>query len=566
MTDSSEKKQPVSEFLPYGEKHYTDLKRRNIVRLLLTYSTPLIILTVYFWIQYNTIISESNRLHLRSIAENQANTLDLFLTERIVNLSNLIDDPRLEIPPSAAAMKEYLRKLQKNSETFVDIGFFDTTGIQVEYAGPFPDLEERNYSSETWYTTLKDEGNDYIITDIYLGFRQQPHFTIAVKRIIKDQLVILRATLSPERMYDYIGTLSGANEVNTSIVNKDGYYQLVTPHMGTLLESSSLVPPRDPPLGAEKIEINGFSLSYAYSWLRNADWALIVQLSDTEKEGFFSGIGVTIVGSTIIILLLMLVVIINRASKLVEMQKEADRTRAQLEHAAKLASVGELAAGIAHEINNPLAVINEEAGLIKDLSNPAFKESLTNEELNQRLSIIQEAAFRCRDITRKLLGFVRKTDFDLQRHNVHRLVDNVVDGLLGQELTVSNIEIIKKYSDGLPYILTDSNQLQQVFLNIINNGVDAMEGKPGSLTIETALINNHIEIAISDTGEGIRPENIDKIFMPFHTTKEVGKGTGLGLSVSYGIVKSLGGLIKVESQVGQGATFTVVLPVDWHPR
>ena len=228
--------------------------------------------------------------------------------------------------------------------------------------------------------------------------------------------------------------------------------------------------------------------------------------------------------------------------------------------------MGELAAGIAHEINNPLAVINEEAGLIKDLMNPEFGERLSDEELFGHLATIHDSVFRCRDITRKLLGFVRRTDIDLKSHDIHSLVNSIVDGLLGQELAVSNVEIIKNYDPALPEILTDGNQLLQVLLNIINNAVDALANKPGKLVIETSHDNSQVKIAITDTGCGITPENLEKIFMPFHTTKEVGKGTGLGLSVSYGIIKSLGGKIEVESTVGQGSTFIILLPIHWHPK
>jgi two-component system NtrC family sensor kinase len=458
-------------------------------------------------------------------------------------------------------MADYLAALKKNSETFVDIGFFESSGVQTAYAGPYPSLEKRNYSSESWYITLEDKTDDYIITDMYLGFRQEPHFTIAVKRIIDEQYVVLRATLSPERMYDYIRTLSGASEVYTSVVNNDGFYQLANPSIGKLLESSSLTPPHDPALGADKARVGRSIFNYAYSWLKTADWALIVQFSANLKQGAFTGFRSTIVGSSVIIIFVTLFVIFNRANKIVEMQKETDHTRMQLEHAAKLVSVGELAAGIAHEINNPLAVINEEAGLIKDLMNPDFGEPLTNDELISRLSTIQESVFRCRDITRKLLGFVRRTDIDLKNHNVNTLINRVTDDLLGQELAVSNIEVVKDYEQNLPEILTDSNQLFQVILNLINNGVDAMKEKPGRITISTYRDKDFVKIAISDTGCGIAPANLDKIFMPFFTTKEVGKGTGLGLSVSYGIIKGLGGKIEVKSAVGEGTTFIITLPV-----
>ena len=555
------KTKTVQDYLPFPEQHYRDIKRKHLIRLFLTYLAPLILLAIYFLIQYGALDTESRRSHLRAIAENQANTLDLFLTERIVNLSNLVDDPRTRRPPTSDVMQTYLERLTRSSAAFVDIGYFDSSGVQAAYFGPYTSLEKRNYSSESWYTSLKQADDDFIITDIYLGFRRKPHFTIAVSRIINDQFVVWRATLDPEKIYDYIRSLEGSHEVYTSIVNKDGYYQLVTPHIGTPLEESSLVPPSNPRLGAEKVKIDGSSFLFAYSWLRQADWALIVQRSTTEGLDLLSGLQLRILGISAALILLILVIIVNRAAQLVEFQKESDKTRAQLEHAAKLASVGELAAGIAHEINNPLAVINEEAGLMKDLMSSEYDETISDQEIRSHLDSIQESVFRCRDITRKLLGFVRKTDMDLKLHHVDRLIDDVVDGILGQEMAVSNIEIVRNYGKDLPQILTDGNQLQQVLLNMLNNSVDAIDGRPGRITISTLRDGGSVSFVISDDGKGMSPEQMEKIFLPFYTTKEVGKGTGLGLSVSYGIIKSLGGKIEVESSPGKGSTFTITLPI-----
>jgi two-component system NtrC family sensor kinase len=260
------------------------------------------------------------------------------------------------------------------------------------------------------------------------------------------------------------------------------------------------------------------------------------------------------------LVLLLTWAIFNRANKLVALQMEADRTRLQLEHAAKLASVGELAAGIAHEINNPLAVINEEAGLIKDLMNPEFGPPSGTEELLPHLDTITKSVFRCRDITHKLLGFVRKDQVELRSCDLGKVIDGVVDGLLGKRPAVSNIEIVRNYGDRISEIETDANQLQQVLLNIINNAIDALEGQSGRIAIRTFAKGEEVCIAISDTGKGMTSEQMGKIFMPFYTTKEVGRGTGLGLSVSYGIVKNLGGDIEVQSGIGEGSTFTIVLP------
>ena len=547
--------------LPFDEEHYRRVRRRNIFRLFFTYIAPLVLLTVYFFVQQSAIVSQSRNLHLKAIAENQASTLDLFLSERLVNLSNLIDDPRFRIPPTASAMQGYLETLKKNSPAFIDIGYFDSSGIQSAYAGPFPTLENRNYSSEEWYRKLEEPDTDHIITDIYLGFRQKPHFTMAVSRVIDGQFVVLRATLAPERIHEYISSLEGSHEVHASIVNKAGFYQIVTSHLGSPLEQSSVVPPENQQKGLEKASIGGRSTVYAFSWLQNTDWALIVQPSVENSATLFAGVPQTVVFIAAGFILLGLVVIVVRSSKLVEAQKEADRTRAQLGQAAKLASVGELAAGIAHEINNPLASISEEAGLLKDLLDPSFGESITREEIVEHLDSIHTSVFRCRDITRKLLRFVRQTEMNLKPHDVNQLLDGVVDGIVGPEMVVSNIEIVRHYDDNLPQLVTDGNQLQQVILNIINNAVDAIEGRPGRIILTTSSEDGQVVISLVDTGKGMSPNQLDKIFMPFFTTKEVGKGTGLGLSVSYGIIKSLGGKIEVHSKLGEGTEFVIHLPL-----
>ncbi|MCK4656518.1 MAG: hypothetical protein KAT85_05780, partial [candidate division Zixibacteria bacterium] len=488
-------------------EHYRALRRSTIVRLSLLYLSPVVVLAVYFLVQYNAVLSETRRLHLEAIAESQANTLDLFLSERLVNLSNLIDDPTLQIPPTSDVLAHELSRLKKISDAFVDIGFFDSLGVQTVYEGPFPSLEKRSYSSEDWYSTLLEQQSSFIITDIYLGFRQRPHFTIAVSRVTHEGLVVFRATLDPEIIYEYIRSLEGAHEVVTSIVNSGGLYQLVTPDVGNPLDASSFVPPRSPRHGAAQVRVNGSSMTYAYCWLKSADWSLTVQESGDRGVGLFSGVQLRVMGLAVAMVVFGFIIILRRTKRSVALQEDSDIARAQLVHAAKLASVGELAAGIAHEVNNPLAAINEEAGLVKDLMDPSLGKPVKPEELVHHLDSIQESVFRCRDITRKLLGFVRKTEVDLGEHDIHSVIDEVVDGLLGHEMEVSNIEIVRKYGAGIPQMKTDGNQLQQVILNIINNGIDALEGNSGRISIATTRDRGDIRIALSDTGKGIRPED-----------------------------------------------------------
>lgn len=542
-----------------GEKHYQVLFRKHIARLLLTYCAPLVLLVVYFQVQYSALLSESRSLHLQSIAENHANLLDLFLRERLVNLNNLIDDPRLSMPPTRNLMQVFLDKLKRDSDTFIDIGYFDSSGVQLAYAGPLPELEKKNYSHELWFIALRTSAHQYIITDIYPGFRQMPHFTLGVSRIINHQYTVLRATLDPKKIYEYMTSLEGSTDFFVSIVNRDGHYQVTPPSTGSVFEALPVLPPESPRIGLNQTTHKKQSVTVGYAWMHTADWAVLVQWMSPNPRHSFFGMQTNLIAFSLIIILTIVTIIIFRAKKLVAVEREKDIAQSQLARAHKLALVGELAAGIAHEINNPLGIIASEAGLMKDFMDPQFRLKTTLQDLEPHLDNIQEAAFRCRDITSKLLSFVRKKDEEVRPHNVHQLLDGVIDGFWTHEMTVSNITIIRQYHDHLPTVMADGRQLQQVFLNILNNAVDAIT-PPGTVTITTACNEKYISIAMADSGKGMMTDQIEKIFLPFYTTKGVGKGTGLGLSVSYGIIRNMGGTVEVKSIPGAGSTFTIQIP------
>ncbi|MBN2241459.1 MAG: ATP-binding protein, partial [Acidobacteria bacterium] len=244
--------------------------------------------------------------------------------------------------------------------------------------------------------------------------------------------------------------------------------------------------------------------------------------------------------------------------KLADLRREASLHN--IEHTNRMASIGRLAAGVAHEINNPLAIINEKAGLIQDLlnmpgGNPPDKEKL----LNQTNSIIRSVS-RCSEITHRLLGFARHMDIKIEPVAVDALIRDVL-GFLEKEADYRDIRVDMQVDGALPTVHSDRGQLQQLFLNLINNAFDAMK-KGGTLEISVReKAPGHVTVKIKDDGVGIAQKDIEHIFEPFYTTKK-SKGTGLGLSISYGIVKKLRGSIYVESEPGKGTTFTVTLPLQ----
>jgi two-component system NtrC family sensor kinase len=238
----------------------------------------------------------------------------------------------------------------------------------------------------------------------------------------------------------------------------------------------------------------------------------------------------------------------------------------QVIETGKLASVGELAAGIAHEINNPVGIMIEEAGWIEDLLEEEDLTGSENEkELYRALAQIRTQGRRCKEITHKLLSFARKTDTRIVEISITDLLKEIAY-LSSQRAKYSNVEIRTRFEENLPLIPASETEMQQVFLNLVNNALDAMEKTGGIITLGAKRTGNDIIVTVSDNGPGIADANLARIFDPFYTTKPVGKGTGLGLSICYGIIKKIGGDINVRSTKGEGAAFELRFPVTQAPE
>jgi signal transduction histidine kinase len=228
---------------------------------------------------------------------------------------------------------------------------------------------------------------------------------------------------------------------------------------------------------------------------------------------------------------------------------ELKNAQEQLIQAAKLVAIGELASNVAHEINNPLTSILGYAELIKEETDPA--------SIMRDLEVIEKESLRARDIVHQLLEFSRKRSLEMKNIDINDLMKEVM-GLVQLQLKDTKITINEDYND-IPSTEGDPNQLKQVFLNLINNAMFAMQNQ-GTLGISTKTFGNNIRVAISDTGRGMSKEVLSRIFEPFFSTKKE-KGTGIGLSVSYKIIQSHKGRIEVESEEGKGSTFTIILPI-----
>jgi len=261
--------------------------------------------------------------------------------------------------------------------------------------------------------------------------------------------------------------------------------------------------------------------------------------------------------STVVICIVVFRLSGRLVRRIAESDKEREMASHQMEYSNKLATIGRLAAGVAHEINNPMAIINEKAGLMRDLIDldPEFQE---REKLLPLTQSILNSVDRCRTITHRLLGFARRMDVEMEDVDLNYVVRDIV-GFLEKEAFHRSVEVKLELKRDLPTIPSDRGQLQQAFLNILNNALDSVD-EGGWVVIRSEICDDgRVVVCFEDNGVGMPEETIQHIFDPFFTTKQR-YGTGLGLSITYGIVKKLGGNIEVESEEGVGTAFKVYLP------
>jgi len=523
-------------------------------------------------VEYNRKIAESFLLE---------RTSDLKLTASTHSLSFLQDSSNL---------REIFHALNQQGSYFTDLGLIGESGKHLAYIGPY-DLMDKDYSGTFWFKEVMAKG--VYVSDMFMGYRQAPHFIIAVLSPKGGSAWILRATIYTEFLSSLVETETLGKTGEVFLVNREGLYQTSPRFKGKIMDkaplpmdsftrdSGILISDSSGPMHsftAEDATLNADLIRYgltgagsrqvvAYSWLKNPDWLLVVKQDFSEVFGDINHVNTAILVLLHLSILAILVVSVFTARYMIKAIKkrdqQADVLNRQLMQASKLASIGELAAGVAHEINNPLAVILTESQVIRDLSEEAKNlDGEFTDQLALSLSQVDSQVQRCSHITQNLLRFSRRIAAASRFVDLNSALREVL-GLLEKKANSAGVQIFSDVQENLPRISADPFELEQVFLNLINNAIDAHEGKPyGTIRIATRFdkAGRKIVTTVSDTGSGIQDKDLERLFDPFFTTKPVGKGTGLGLSISYSIIKQMGGDISVRSEPGKGAEFTVILP------
>jgi len=554
--------------------YYRSLTRKMILTIILVSVTPLILVGSIILYRFQVSFKEKTEAHLQELVLKHKQTIDNFLKEKLGSIRVLAETFCFDEMKDSSFLQDRLDLMQQSfGPVFVDLGVVNAQGLQVAYAGPFR-LGEALYFEADWFK--KAMKTRYFISDVFLGLRGLPHFIVAVRDDWMGEPWILRATIDFVAFNDFVKNIRIGETGFAYILNREGKFQTkpffdITPKnepYRDFLEIKENTPQKVHIV--EKTDDSGNKIIYAAAFLKDGDWLLVYQ--QNHRDAYLDLYRTIILAITIIVfgsfgIVLAALFLSKRMVHRISMaDKEKEMMDKQIIETAKLASVGELAAGIAHEINNPVAIMVEEAGWINDLlEEEEFSKSENLEEFERALKQIKTQGQRCKEITHKLLSFARKTDSRIQETQINDLVKELV-ALSEQRAKYAKITIHTNLGNNLPITYLAQSEMQQILLNLINNSVDAMEKKGGELTIATYSEGDVIGIKVSDNGPGIPEANLSRIFEPFFTTKPVGKGTGLGLSICYGIIQKMGGQIDVESVVGSGTTFHIRLPVKGPPE
>ena len=555
----------MSAVAPAPHRGYKVIYRRLLVTLLLMALTPLVALGLFCLDRLSAIYDEKISAGIEAVASSKHRALDTFMVERIAQIKNLaFTHPYAELSNSAR-LSDIFSIMQNNSRSFVDVGVIGMDGRHVSYVGPY-DLSDNNYSDTPWFREVLRKG--VYVSDVFMGYRNEPHFIIAVLRHEGGRSYIVRATIDMDAMGALLRRVYSGPHSDAFLVNARGELQTDSRYHGKSMARFGVPLPdmtRKNVSTQHLTTSKGQEMLAAMMPLESMPWALVV-LDDVRDSlqplrqlkaliVFFMilGSGLICMGAELC------------TRRLVASLEESDQKQAHIDarmlQSSKMAALGKMAAGVAHEVNNPLMLIQENAGWIRDLLDDEKPEAMKNyQEILESTEKIDQHVKRAKGITQRMLGVGRRMNPGRTEILINSLTDQAAE-MLKTEATNRNIDIIREYDPQVPVILSDPAQLEQIFINIIDNAIDAI-GKNGSLTIRTLAWKKGVRILFTDSGPGMDQETVTRIFDPFFTTKKVGEGTGLGLAICYTILEKLGGRIEVQSRLGEGTTFSITLPAE----
>ncbi|MBU0728749.1 MAG: two-component sensor histidine kinase [Proteobacteria bacterium] len=547
-----------------AQQRYLYLRRGLLLILCMVAMIPLIITAGLSYNQYRQVVKEEVESNARWSTVSTKQNIETFLGKLRSSISIIADAYSFMDLTQQNTLDLVFEKLKHENPGVVDLSVIGPDGVQQTYSGPF-NLTGKNYAESLWYS--KTLAQQSYISEVFLGFRNLPHFVVAVSRKIStdNSHWILRASIDTETIDRFLLSIHSDIVEDVFLVNSAGLLQSSSSFYGKVGAQSPLTKiPRKNRLNLVEEYRNSKPIIRTYSPIKDTPWTLVLEHTQYAEKKPWRQFKRKLLIILCVCSLLIVIAAYRIAGFVAASIRSADEAReallAQTEHNDKLASIGRLAAGVAHEINNPLAIIHAKAQLLKDLL-ALTKDFEYREKFLAQLDSQQKAVARSRDITHRLLGFARRMESKLEPVWINMVIEEVLS-FLEREAQYKSVRIDLDLQQDLPAITSDQGQLQQILFNIINNAIDSVD-KNSSIEIRTKKVEPAaIRIEISDHGPGMSPEIQKKIFEPFFTTKNEKdkQGTGLGLFITYGLVKKLHGDIQVQSVVGIGTTFILSFP------
>jgi signal transduction histidine kinase len=501
-------------------------------------------------------------LHTSRVVSNTKLAIEFSLIERTAALDFIVRDNSFDELHDCGRVSEILNELHESFTGFVDLGVIDSSGRQFCYVGPY-ELSDFNYSHEAWFEDVQKVSTH--ISDVFSGFRHVPHMVIAVRHDLEDGgFYVLRTSVETGLLQKLLSKLEISGEGDVFIINREGILQTASRRHGDVLDTIGLeVPEYSATTRVYETNAGEEPLIVGYSYISNTPFILMIVKQKSALMEPWRDTRRQIIGFLAVSLSIMVLVILGVTTFLVSKIRWADLQRVatlhQAEYTNKMASLGRLGAGVAHEINNPLAIIKEKAGLIQDLFNFSNRYADDPKLLGIVASILSSVD-RCSAITRRLLNFARDTGSEPVPVELNETITEVL-GFMGKESEYRSINVVVDIRPDTPVITTNRGRLEQILLNVLNNAFAAVDNG-GRIEVSVGRSGkDRVEIRVTDDGCGMSKEQCSRIFEPFFTTKGGKGGVGLGLSITYSLVEELGGTVRVESEVDVGTTFIICLPI-----
>ncbi len=529
-----------------------------------------LVLSSSFYIQS---LTRSSQTTMRQVVANQATVIERYLDERLHDLDFILRSYSEQELSSPLTIALIFQRMRAKSEAFVDLGVIDAAGNHLAYAGPHQ-LLDKDYSRASWFINTWQRGE--YVSDVFLGFRGVPHFIVA-KVGGEQNRFILRATIDSDAFARIVESVRIGETGEAFLLNGQGQYQTRQAGKWELLDTARNAATYIS--SATYIRIftvtgpEGEEFVAASTPLNHGQWHLVARQEKREIYHEIHTAGryvllISVLGGLVTVSLAFLAS--GRiGSALLAFEEEKQVLRERLARSIRLAELGEMTAGFAHEINNPLQIIQAELTLVRMIIEehaigPVAKNEPSAIAVHDSLAQAMLQIDRCAQITASILRFGRHEPAlptiiapeELLR-SMHILVE--------KSLQAHGITLRTEVAANTPQLCGDIGKMQQIFLNLLNNAIYAVVerwGNSGGQVLLTASMDKPgwVLIEVQDNGNGIPQDVLAKIFTPFFTTKPPEKGSGLGLAVCYGLVESMGGSIDVHSQPGEGTLFSLCFP------